>query len=582
MIDPLTTHHRHKQLDDDTLVELSTADYQKRATPAVLPPPFRPAVPSGTLQLFGESSQKQMPKSPSTPIKQEKQESAQPTQGQTQPHLPQLFQTVISKPSTGTPSASLHSTGRNHDTATFNALTSGGAATVIRPHGPTQPLPVPTGFMTPSSQALPRNSSASSNVLHQQVQHANNLIVNRAYLPADKGPSTLRRSKEAARDIPEDGKVRTSESGLSDGLTRRTSDGDIDIEDIPLAKIDVKAELKRLGATISRNDSMNADSPALEIAKCSTFKIDVQKTHLPSPSPSLASAPSTPTISETACLLNRFRKPTAPLQRQTSVLSQSSKTSTTSRKRKIDMSDDEQSDHAPPPPSCTTTTRKKPTISLGSPLKKPLSPKGSPPPSASPISPAGKRMNGFGFRTKSTITSYSTPATPPRLSMKQIKPATPVTPPQSTPSARGPLSTPPSRRKAALRAQSNVQKIMEADEPFHAEDDIFCSDTRKPSRRDAKGTSELGRRLRSMSITPVPIGTRISSDKVADESVYSRERFLQDRAKGGDRLANRAKNIDKIIGEDSDEDYEDLETSEFFYVGDLILMKGQENRLTGV
>jgi hypothetical protein len=88
--------------------------------------------------------------------------------------------------------------------------------------------------------------------------------------------------------------------------------------------------------------------------------------------------------------------------------------------------------------------------------------------------------------------------------------------------------------------------------------------------------------LRSMSITPVPTGTRFREDTVADENVYTREKFLKDRAKGADRLANRTRDIGKLIGEDSDEDYEDLDTGEFSYVGGLILMKGQENRLTDV
>jgi len=69
---------------------------------------------------------------------------------------------------------------------------------------------------------------------------------------------------------------------------------------------------------------------------------------------------------------------------------------------------------------------------------------------------------------------------------------------------------------------------------------------------------------------------------VADESVYTREKFLNDRAKGADRLATRTRDIGKLIGEDGDEGYEDLDTSEFFYVDGVILMRGQENRLTDV
>ncbi|KAJ4383402.1 hypothetical protein N0V86_001449 [Didymella sp. IMI 355093] len=43
--------------DDDMLAEVSKADYQKTDTPAVAP--FRPAIPTATLQLLGGLSQKQ-------------------------------------------------------------------------------------------------------------------------------------------------------------------------------------------------------------------------------------------------------------------------------------------------------------------------------------------------------------------------------------------------------------------------------------------------------------------------------------------------------------------------------------------
>ena len=46
--------------DDDVLVELSKADYQKKTTPVVNAAPFCPAIPTATFQLFGNSSRKQM------------------------------------------------------------------------------------------------------------------------------------------------------------------------------------------------------------------------------------------------------------------------------------------------------------------------------------------------------------------------------------------------------------------------------------------------------------------------------------------------------------------------------------------
>lgn len=122
---------------------------------------------------------------------------------------------------------------------------------------------------------------------------------------------------------------------------------------------------------------------------------------------------------------------------------------------------------------------------------------------------------------------------------------------------------------------------MEADEAFHTEDQIFSSGACEAPRRDDKSTAELGKRLINMIIYPVPAGTRFREDTIADDSVYTREKFLKERAKGSDRLANRTRDIGKLIGEESDEDYEDLDTSEFFFVGGVVLMKGQENRLTG-
>ncbi|KAJ4383403.1 hypothetical protein N0V86_001450 [Didymella sp. IMI 355093] len=276
---------------------------------------------------------------------------------------------------------------------------------------------------------------------------------------------------------------------------------------------------------------------------------------------------------------------TAPVQRQSPVISQRSNISIASRKRKqIDMSDDEQPDYEIPSPS-SIAARKKPTPFLSSPFKKSLRPKGPPPLSASLISPAGKRTNDFGFRAKSTTASPSTPSTPPRpaLTKPKVKLTTPVTPTNQTLKTRQKaLSTPPSKRKAAVRAQSNVQKIMEADEAFHTEDEIFRFSTRERSRLVENSTTELGTRLRSMSITPVPAETRFRELTVTDESVYTRKEFLKDRPKGGDRLANRSKDIGKLIGEESDDDYEDLDTSEFFFVGGVLLMKGQEGRLTDV
>jgi len=60
------------------------------------------------------------------------------------------------------------------------------------------------------------------------------LTVNRAVLPAVKEPSTLRQSSQTAGSNPKGDQVTSAVFGTNDGLARRTSDGDVDMEDIPM------------------------------------------------------------------------------------------------------------------------------------------------------------------------------------------------------------------------------------------------------------------------------------------------------------------------------------------------------------
>ena len=529
------------------------------------------------------------------------------------------------------------------------------AATAVPFHRQVQSDPQPTFKVEPFP--VDKNTATANNAPRQGVRDTSKLTVGPAKILVNNDPFTLQQGKQAGGFVEhaqKNERTKQRTSGSSDVLTRKDSDDDVHMEDVPLGKhrigvfeqlqilvinttaawLNIKAALKKLGATTSRDDSTGVNSSTPEVSKRSSVTKGARKTHLPSPSPSLASAPPTPTTLEATSLLNAFKKPsltpasvvapgararivesrassctlaqtpapgkTTALQRQTPVISHKSHVSTLNNKRKqVDLSDDEQPDYSPSEPS-SVAARRKSTVCLGSPLKKPKAstlslakPRGPPPPSALPSSAAGKKTNGFGLRTKATPVSASTPATPPRTSTTESKHTTPVTPTRSCIDARAKApSTPPSKRKAAVRAQSEIKKMSEADKQFHTEDEFFRASTRE-ARRNHTSTTELGTRLRSMSITPVPIGTHFGASRkskmpdapaaTGDEGgVDTRKDPLKDRATG-DRLAARTRNIDKIVGDDSDEDYvQDLDTSEFTYVNGIILQAGQEGRLMEV
>jgi hypothetical protein len=197
----------------------------------------------------------------------------------------------------------------------------------------------------------------------------------------------------------------------------------------------------------------------------------------------------------------------------------------------------------------------------------------------------------------------------------------------------------PGKRSAAVRAQQNIRQISQAEEQFHTEDQILKASTREARRRGAT-TAELGQRLRSMSLTPVPTGMQNDSedrnvstastkaaniilqankiggpinrekhDPVRDtkgqsiahkcttdeqatsaplkvdkcDDLSSKEEHGSDRPTVGrtaGRTAARERNIDKLICNDSDEDLEDdLDSGEFYFRNGIILQVGQEGRL---
>lgn len=559
--------------DDDVLVEVTKAAYQKNT---VRPPPFRPGIPTATFQLFGEK--------PSF-VKRENVEAGQSTQGQST--HPQPVQNTTHKPTTNLPSAYPPRGIQTRDSATLNALApivSQRAATAIPPQGQAQ---------APSQPACNKTAPSCDN-----------------------------------------------------------KDDDVDIENVPLGKcnhdalehcpvqltnamtalLNMKAALKKLGVKTPKDHSMDVDSSVSAVGKSSTTTIDVQKTHLPSPSPSVTSTSAARKDSEVAALLHAFKKPVLPTlggtcntqthppisrassrtlaatqssegslqgQREESAASRVSTASTSSRKRKeFDLSDDEQTTYTPSKSSPVTERQKSATLFGSSRKSSRAAPKtkwkGPPLPSAFPISPVGKKTNGFGFRTAIP----ATPAIPPRTPPAKSKPETARKPTQTPPSKKlKASSTTPGKRTAAVKAQEKIQQISVANEEFHTEDEIHRASTRE-ARRGCTTTTDLGRRLRSMSITPVPTGIQLSgapkdsamadtlpraagtvAEASKDNAIRTRERPSKD-GTTRDRLAARNRDISKLIGDNSDDDYEDdVDISEFTYVNGIIIQAGQEGRL---
>lgn len=161
-------------------------------------------------------------------------------QGRPQPHFPQLSQTSVSKPSTTLHLTYLHNNHQDHDITAFNALSSvvsERAATAVPPYRPAQSLPPATLRKEP----LPfgRDTVTTGAAHGQQLQDISKLTVNRAAVPADKNPFTLQQSNQNvsfAKPISKNDQAKASVSGSSDGLARRTSDGDIGMEDVPLGE----------------------------------------------------------------------------------------------------------------------------------------------------------------------------------------------------------------------------------------------------------------------------------------------------------------------------------------------------------
>lgn len=345
---------------------------------------------------------------------------------------------------------------------------------------------------------------------------------------------------------------------------------------------------------------MDVDSSTSDPWKGLIGRNDAHKTRFPSSSPFVRTASSTPVVDEAVSLLNKFKKPNpsggsrttttvrgrtaelpassssfvtapdkaVPLHRRSSVVSQRSSVSATSRKRKaIHLSDEEQDNTTTS--ASSITVRKKPASRVKLPIVKPVAKLKGP--------PASKKISGIDLRTKTSSTTSSKPSISHHVSIEQPACTGPTAHTHSNSSTQEKVrANPPSKRKAAVRARLELRKL--ADEPF-GEGEIVRTIDRQRACNDGK-TADLGKRMRILSITPAPAESGSGETTVEDESEYKRETFLKDRAKGRDRLANRTLNIEELIGDDSDDDYEDLDTSEFFYSGGVLFKKGQENRLT--
>lgn len=265
----------------------------------------------------------------------------------------------------------------------------------------------------------------------------------------------------------------------------------------------------------------------------------VHASHLPSPSPSVTCTPIMPQERETETLLSAFKKPVLPFkakgassvhssgtastlapalksdktatihQQGSTVLRATSTSSSSSKKRrKIDLSDDDLSYYTPP------STLKTPSNSHGSPVKK------------------------------------------IRLKTKMPQP----TPRNTTPTPPIALPTTPPKRKAAVRAQTQIHHINEENKRFHTEDTIFQASTREARRKPPSTCkADLPTRLGTMSITPVPMG-RLEVAKGSKHGALSR-------------------NIEEIDG--ADDDWE-IDYGAFRHTGEIILQEGQDKRMNEV
>ncbi|KZM21928.1 hypothetical protein ST47_g6951 [Ascochyta rabiei] len=595
--------------DDDMIVEVRRDAVQKSTAVST---PVLPSIPTATVQLFGESSKKKHPPH----IKRENGEAGRSTQGQ--PRLPHHARVSNHRPVTNLAPVRLPHSDQSRDSTALNSLSSPISRCTVSSQHQAQAPPQPAHENALSSFDR-KNKTTPTNVV---VQDMNNLTVHQVVVPGNKDLLALHHHKQ-------DERTKSIAPSSSDMFARKDSDDGVDIEDVPMAYLNIKAILNQRSMTVSSNDSIGVASSASTVANPSIFTNDMQKMHPPTPPPSVASAPTTCQAAEAGTLLRAFKKPLPAAatprtldsaqiytstsrspgstlsanrlpdkllihQRGTSVASRTSETLGPSRKRKeVDLDDYEQFTYSRS--GSPFTDRNKPSILPDSHSKRSKitasatsKPNGPPPPSASSVTPMSREKNGFGFRTVAS----SMPMTLSQMPSAKSKLSEPQTPIQEYHCRKSQIATISlGKRSAAVRAQEKIRKISDADEEFHTNDQIFQA-TAKEVRMGATVTTDLGRRLRSMSSTPVPAGThsnipknstlsdvRTASAKPAartktNRSVYAKEGSLSNRATEA-RPAARSRNISQLIGDDFDKDFEgDLDISEFTYVNGIIIQTG--------
>ncbi|KAH6643628.1 hypothetical protein C7974DRAFT_438571 [Boeremia exigua] len=585
--------------DDDMLVEVSKAAYEKKATARTLD---IPGVPSATSKLFGRNNHNP---------------SVSPLSS-----FPQCLFLILAansrsivhkageaKGSDATTLSSACPRQHRQSESRLCATSAQYGATTSSSSQQSQPASqAALGAVPPRVQT---NATLISTLRAQETGKlfADNVtnLVNSHLSPSQQKQRIYGSTTRALGNA----RIEPLASDTSSVPKKKIYDEDVHVEDVPTALLRSNVTINRLHTPVCNNNGLDTKTSPLEAGRHSIFNKNPEKTHLPSPSPSLASAPHTPVEDEAESLLNMFKKPQPPLtsrhpsnsiarsrasshtlaetpnpgqastiRRQASVASKTSIVSTSSRKRKqVDLSDEEQSNYAPSE-APTSAACSKPTITLGPPHKKPSVPIKSKvgskhgPVSELPSSSGRKKTSTFGSRSKAISAFNDTPVTPPRSSTTTSTPKTPVTPIRSKKDAHeNPFETTPSKRKAAIRAESKIQKIRQADELFHTEEEILQA-TAKEHRRNAAGTDQLHTRMRSMSITAVPIGPPFDTPgaaAVSDKSARADDTFVVSKKKDGldpkkkllkgkateGRRATR--NIDEVIGDGSDEDADYLE-----------------------
>ncbi len=226
--------------------------------------------------------------------------------------------------------------------------------------------------------------------------------------------------------------------------------------------------------------------------------------------------------------------------------------------------------------SLTNAERKDTSTSVSAPVKKlksstVLEPQDRPSPFATPLLTFNKASHGTGFGSETPRAHLNTPTTTPSRPTAKTKPATSLTSSQPTRKSYSNTSSSPGKRKAAAAVQSKVQQIFQADEQFLNEEQ---------ARTNGPSTTDLGARLRSMSITPIPTHagfgaskdtptaqapTKANTAAAAAETknaAYSSEKSHRDRLKAYWLAARkRGRNVNTLIDEDSDEDYEKSDVS---------------------